>query len=280
MDHIEIDGRMIALREAGDGPAVICLHASSSHGGQFSALIGRLSDHYRVIAPDLHGYGVSPPLPDDRRPWWVYDGSLVGALIDLVGPAHLVGHGLGGALAFMVARTRQDVRSLTLYEPTLFPLLHEAADPLIDGPVRAGNALRECLVKGEAEEAARGFTDFWSGRGAFDRLPEDVREYVVLTIGRVESDWAGMEPGVKSGPRLADAQAISCPTLLLSGERTRPSATAIVERLAVSIPHARHKIIEGLGHTGPATHPDAVNPVIEEFLAEVDASAVALSPHG
>ena len=45
------------LREAGRGPAVVCIHASASSSAQWRPLMDRLADRYRVLAVDLYGSG-------------------------------------------------------------------------------------------------------------------------------------------------------------------------------------------------------------------------------
>jgi pimeloyl-ACP methyl ester carboxylesterase len=88
-------------------------------------VIATLADHYRVLTPDLLGYGWSEPSAVNTRfhPW-----SDLGALVALAGdadaPVHLVGHSYGGALALEAARTLGPrVQSLTLIEPMAFHLL-------------------------------------------------------------------------------------------------------------------------------------------------------------
>jgi pimeloyl-ACP methyl ester carboxylesterase len=59
--RISVDGLEIAYREAGpaDGPALLLLHGFPTAGHMFRDLIPLLSDRYRVIAPDLPGFGQS-----------------------------------------------------------------------------------------------------------------------------------------------------------------------------------------------------------------------------
>ena len=64
----------IFYREAGDkgAPVVLLLHGFPSSSHQFRGLIGRLSDKYRVIAPDLPGFGFSDA-PDARSFEYSFD---------------------------------------------------------------------------------------------------------------------------------------------------------------------------------------------------------------
>lgn len=63
-----IDGVEIFYREAGpaDAPVILLLHGFPTSSHMFRDLIPRLAPHYRVIAPDYPGYGLSsaPPTTD------------------------------------------------------------------------------------------------------------------------------------------------------------------------------------------------------------------------
>ncbi|MGN5377003.1 alpha/beta fold hydrolase [Streptomyces lasalocidi] len=58
---VEVDGLKVFYREAGpvDAPAVLLLHGFPSADHMFRDLIPLLADRYRVIAPDLTGFGQS-----------------------------------------------------------------------------------------------------------------------------------------------------------------------------------------------------------------------------
>ncbi|MGH6858152.1 MAG: alpha/beta fold hydrolase, partial [Methylocella sp.] len=57
----EIDGRKIFYREAGNrqAPTLLLLHGFPTSSHMFRNLIPLLADRYRVIAPDLPGFGFS-----------------------------------------------------------------------------------------------------------------------------------------------------------------------------------------------------------------------------
>jgi pimeloyl-ACP methyl ester carboxylesterase len=61
----DVDGFQVFYREAGarDAPALLLLHGFPSAGHMFRDLIPLLSDRYRVIAPDLPGFGQSEMPP-------------------------------------------------------------------------------------------------------------------------------------------------------------------------------------------------------------------------
>jgi pimeloyl-ACP methyl ester carboxylesterase len=72
--RIRVDGIEIFYREAGpaDGPVLLLLHGFPTSSHMFRELIPRLSDCWRVIAPDLPGFGFSQA-PDRRQFRYTFD---------------------------------------------------------------------------------------------------------------------------------------------------------------------------------------------------------------
>ena len=50
------------------------------------------------------------------------------------------------------------------------------------------------------------------------------------------------------------------------GKNSPASASAVARLLAQTLPCVETLEFEGLGHMGPITHPEVVNPAIHEFL--------------
>ena len=72
---VEADGVRVFYREAGpaDGPVVLLLHGFPASSFQYRELIPRLADRYRVIAPDLPGFGFTE-VPTGRKYNYTFDG--------------------------------------------------------------------------------------------------------------------------------------------------------------------------------------------------------------
>jgi pimeloyl-ACP methyl ester carboxylesterase len=72
--RVTTDGISIFYREAGpaDGPVVLLLHGFPTSSFQFRELIPRLADKYRVIAPDLPGFGFTE-VPAERNYTYTFD---------------------------------------------------------------------------------------------------------------------------------------------------------------------------------------------------------------
>ena len=72
--RIQADGVSVFYREAGspDAPVVLLLHGFPTSSFQYRELIPRLADRYRLIAPDLPGFGFSE-IPVERNYKYSFD---------------------------------------------------------------------------------------------------------------------------------------------------------------------------------------------------------------
>lgn len=84
----EADGVRVFYREAGapDAPVLLLLHGFPSSSHQFRDLIPLLADKYRIIAPDLPGFGFTD-VPAERNYVYTFDaiGKTIGDFVDVLG---------------------------------------------------------------------------------------------------------------------------------------------------------------------------------------------------
>jgi pimeloyl-ACP methyl ester carboxylesterase len=97
-------------RGPAQAPVVLCLHGFPELAVSWRAQLAGLGDRYRVVAPDMRGYGGTDAparVADYRLPLLCHD---VIELIDVLGdePVHLVGHDWGGAVAWEMAQHHPD----------------------------------------------------------------------------------------------------------------------------------------------------------------------------
>jgi len=91
-----------AVLDQGSGPALLLLHGWGASKELMAPLAQRLRG-YRVVAPDLPGFGATPPPPQawgvDEYATWVI------AVLDRLGieRAHVIGHSNGGRVAIAMA---------------------------------------------------------------------------------------------------------------------------------------------------------------------------------
>src|ERR1700689_798390 len=71
---VEADGVKVFYREAGDptAPVVLLLHGFPTSSFMFRELIPRLAGQFRVIAPDLPGFGFTE-VPEERKYTYSFD---------------------------------------------------------------------------------------------------------------------------------------------------------------------------------------------------------------
>jgi 4,5:9,10-diseco-3-hydroxy-5,9,17-trioxoandrosta-1(10),2-diene-4-oate hydrolase len=119
---ITVAGKPIFVAEAGSGPAVVMLHGGgpgASGVSNYSRNIDALAQNFRVIVPDMPGYGRSAKGVDQSDPFG-YLADVIRGLLDELGvaTAHLVGNSYGGAAALRLAMdTPQRVDKLVLMGP-------------------------------------------------------------------------------------------------------------------------------------------------------------------
>ncbi len=117
--EITVDGHRVIYLEGGQGEPLLLLHGFGADKDHWSQISKHLTPHFRVIVPDLPGFGESSRLSDAR-----YDLeqqlTRLGQFVAGLGLArfHLGGNSMGGYLAAMYAQHAPDsVLSLWLLAP-------------------------------------------------------------------------------------------------------------------------------------------------------------------
>ena len=113
-------GGPVPVAVVGDGPTLLLLHGFDSSFLEFRRLAPLISGQFRLIIPDLFGFGFSPRPRDGRYgPSGVLD-HLEALLrrLDSPDPVGLIGASMGGSVAVELARRSRDrIRSLLLLAP-------------------------------------------------------------------------------------------------------------------------------------------------------------------
>jgi 4,5:9,10-diseco-3-hydroxy-5,9,17-trioxoandrosta-1(10),2-diene-4-oate hydrolase len=104
---VTVAGKPIFVAETGSGPAVVMLHGGgpgASGVSNYSRNIDTIAQQFRVIVPDMPGYGRSAKGVDQRDPFGYLADTIRGLLDELgLATAHLVGNSYGGATALRLA---------------------------------------------------------------------------------------------------------------------------------------------------------------------------------
>jgi pimeloyl-ACP methyl ester carboxylesterase len=240
-----------AVIDEGSGPPLLLLHGWGASKELMAPLAERLHG-YRIVAPDLPGFGATPP---PHEAWGVDDyAAWVIALLDRLGieRAHIVGHSNGGRVAIALATAHPErVGRLVLtdsagirphhglryrWRVATFKLLRAASLWRWVPP-----AIRDIAQR---RAALRGSTDYRAASGTLR----------ASMVRLVNADLR---------PQLAR---LTTSTLLIWGARdqeTPLSDARVMERL---IPDAGLVVFEGSGHFAYAEEPDRFCRIVDVFL--------------
>ena len=121
----------IAYREWGDprnSRVLVAVHGLGRCARDFDSLAAALSDHYRVVCPDVAGRGDSDWLPDPmlyQLPQYVADMITLIARLDVV-EVHWIGTSMGGLIGMaLAAQPNTPIRKLVINDAG--PVIAKAA---------------------------------------------------------------------------------------------------------------------------------------------------------
>ncbi len=264
--------------EAGDGPPVVLLHGFPETWYAWRHQIPALSQHYRLIVPDLRGYGetAKPPGGYDKR---TMANDVLGLMHHLgVGRCPIVGHDRGARVATRFAKDHPEaIERLVVMDniPTL--TIFEK----MDAEVARGHwffifntvqDLPEALITGREETWLRFIFSSWNYNPELF-TPAEVAEYVRAyskpgSLRGCFSDYrAGKEDVVQD--KADRATLIDCPTLALWGESFALGGQMWDFRQVWS-QEAKHMEYFSIPHCGHLPHeekPAEVNAELLRFLS-------------
>ncbi|MFE1148458.1 alpha/beta fold hydrolase [Streptomyces albidoflavus] len=147
---LRLRGRRFSYLDfGGPGPTLLALHGHFGRGSGYAPLAAALTGRYRVLAPDLRGHGLSDNGGTFTPEEYVADTAALLHALDLT-PAAVLGHSMGGALAFLLAADHPElVQTLVVADMTVKnqPPETQPILDITDWPRRAPSreALREAV---------------------------------------------------------------------------------------------------------------------------------------
>ncbi len=258
MPVLEIDDRgVVDYDEYGSGPVIVLIHGSPGTSRAWQRVAERLGGRFRVIAPNLPGYGQTTHRESDGPADSSVAAGLIEALIRAVGPPLVVaGHSYGGVVALRLAlRNEVAPRALALFEPVAVPILDAVGEAEAFAAARA--AIDDYLGSVEAgdAQAVRKMVDYWFGAGAFQRLPAPMTDFLLAHTGHNVRDVRatfGERYTVEALGRLA------IPVLVVCGGRSPDVMRKICAGIAAHARYGSLIAIEKADHALTATHVDQV----------------------
>src|SRR5262245_11289505 len=247
--------------DTGSGSAVVLVHSSASGYRQWQRLVETLQSRYRLIAINLFGYGKTSSWPGTRLLTAADQAELVAAVAELARqPVALVGHSLGGAVAFEAAARFPDrVRALVAFEPILFSHL-KAHGPMsaYDEIAGVANRFNELARTGDWNAAGEWFVDYWTAPGTWAAMPDERKQNMFKMLPAVVHEWDMATTGVRP---LEDWSTIIAPVHLIHAADTRTPTGEIVKMLATTHPPRQVHDVSSRGHMAPLARADLVRPL-------------------
>jgi pimeloyl-ACP methyl ester carboxylesterase len=264
--------QFISYLDTGQGEPVVLLHGLPTWGFLWDKTIAALGSRFRVLVPDLLGYGYSAKRDSFDRSL-ARQTEMVDAFLQKlhIPSAHVVGHDLGGGIALRLATLfPQRVRSLSLmnsvcYDAWPLEMMLQLGYP---GAARkvAPSATLKALQKGlllgfnqpPLDEWLDGLLSPW--RTEVGRLSL-VRNAVALNTSHT-TEITRLLPSIR------------VPTLVLWGEEDSFLPVRYAQRLASDIPGASLVRMAAARHFVMIDQPDRVHPALQQFLERQAAPAM------
>jgi pimeloyl-ACP methyl ester carboxylesterase len=256
--------RTIRYRESGQGAPLLLIHAFPLSSAMWEPQLAAPPAGWRLIAPDLRGFGDPPPgRQADVRSIDDY-ASDIKALLDELGIDRAVmgGLSLGGYVLFALMRLAPHV-----FRGAILADTRPQADT---DEGREGRRRMQMTAEREGAAAiAREMVPKLLGEDTQRLQPEIARRLQVLIEANQPAGIVGALEAMKTRPDstalLAD---IRFPTLVLVGEQDRLTPPALSDDMHKRISGSRLVVIPGAGHLPSLEKPAEFNAHVETFLHE------------
>jgi 3-oxoadipate enol-lactonase len=258
MDRLLANGTVNAA-QSGQGPVLVLLHSLLSDRASFDAIAPELSRSFRVIVPELPGFGRSQAAGPGLA--GVAD-RMAEAVNDAAGGDEVIvlGNGYGGFVALQMAIRHPGIASRLI---------------LADCGAAFSEDGRQSFRNMAAASKANGLsaiTDVAMRRlfapefqAEHPDLMRDRREAFLRTDPEVFRAACGQLAELDLRPELLR---ITVPVLVLVGEHDEATPPPMSRELAALLPDARLKIIAGCAHVPQLQSPETFLDAIGDFLPE------------
>lgn len=241
--RVAVNEQEMVYLEGGAGETLVLLHGFGADRDAWPQMVAHLKGHYRVIAPDLPGFGDSSRVPSASHTLDAQLARLATFLQTLgIEKCHLAGNSMGGYLAaHYAARHPEQIQSLWLLAPAgvvsaeeseLQQLLARDDNPLlIENLAQFSRLIDLCFVK----------TPYTPGAITRVLAARAVRDCAFH--GQVFADLFG------SAVPLEDVMGtFQGPTLIMWGDKDRLLHVSGAAALRALIPHSQLCILPNVGH--------------------------------
>jgi len=244
------------IGDEGKGFPLVLLHGFLGSSKMWKPQIDFFKDHFRIITPDLPGFGKSNKAKSHNSIQSISNFLLECLKEKKIDKFHLLGHSMGGMIVQeMVKSEGNKILKLVCY----------STGPIGEMPGRfeTVNESRENLKKNGLETMARNIAKTWFVKGEnakyFDVCIEAGKQTSIEAVDNslvAFKNWNGVD-ALKS---------IKNKTLIIWGDRDRSYNLKQVKTLEKNIKNSKLKIFENCAHNVHLEQPDQFNKTIKDFL--------------
>ena len=257
--RVKINGISLNYRLTGQGKTLVLTHGLGGSLAAWQDLAPEMSKHYQVLTWDVRGFGESDKPEEEYSPQ-IFSQDLHGLLEVLsIEKVYLLGHSMGGVIA----------QRFTLDYPRQVDALILVATSSEVGP-RATEAWAERtrLVEEQGMKGLTQFTHRLYAPGFGEAHPQVVDRRVEELLKNDPKAYIRATRAISKYNYTPELGGISCPTLILQGDKdivTPPGGSVIMSR---HIPGSRLKIYENCGHGIPGEKPEEFRDDLLSFLRD------------
>lgn len=262
-------GIELAYADEGAGATVLLVHGFPLDRAMWDDQVESLARDFRVLAPDLRGFGDSGIGPDDAEAgvaMTTYSDDLA-ALLDAAGvdePVVLAGFSMGGYVGWQFALNYADrLRALVACDTRAIADTPEAAanrQAMASEVLAAGNS---AAAEAMAPKLLAPRTLKFGG--------ETVARLMTMIRRATPAGVAAAQRGMAARPDVRDRLSeIACPALVVVGEEDAISSPEEMAEIAAALPDANYATIPAAGHMSPMENPADFNAVVRQFLDDLD----------
>lgn len=278
---LQKDGTNLHFVRGGSGPLVVLIHGYPQDWWEWRRVMPKLADQFTVVAVDLRGVGLSRPAADG------YDAATLAEDVHAVveslhtGPAYIVGHDIGGMVAYAYARLYpESTRGAMIMDvglPGLEPWSEAERLPFLwHFHFHRTPGLPEALVEG------REFIYFREFTRRFTLNPDDISDADVAHFARSYGSKENLRAGFKfyrafdenAWFNIVHREPLDVPVVLVGGEHSAAmSNPRLAESLrAQGVKTVHVEVIRQSRHYLAEEQPDAVAEIIAHYAGRMDGS--------